>query len=876
MPKENVKNNEVKTFRKVLSWCGHGLGSSTGEVDVKDGKIIRIRPLHYDAIHNPEDFNPGNTWTIKARGKVFEPRMKTLLSPLGIAYKKRVYSPNRIMYPLKRVDWDPNGERNPQNRGKSKYVRISWDEAASIIAAEIKRIHKQYGPYAVLTQGGGHGETKTVHSAHGSGPLLLDHMGGYTIEVRQPDSWEGWFWGAKHVWGMEDGFGLMFPQTNVLKDVSENTEQLIFWGADPETTSWGFTGQAPSRFCYWFTKLGIKQVYISPDLNYAGAIHADKWIPVLPNTDAALHLAIAYTWMTEGTYDKEYLKTHAVGFDKYQDYVLGKEDGVAKTPEWAAKKCGVPEWTIKALARQWASRVTTIAHCYGGGMIRSAYSTEPARLEVLNLAMQGVGKPGVNQIRMLGDVAGRNGAYPWPTSEVWPDLKPAVRELRKVHKQALIKTLVPKGILSDKPISWYCIGDAGAPVEEQFVKYTYPIPKEEGGSEIHMIWSDSPCWQTCWNRGNQFTDAIRSPKIEFFLVNHPWLENDTVYADIVLPSNTKMEEEDIGTDYWTSQFTLVYREGKCVEPLGESKSDYEAVGEVAKKLGIYEEYTGGKTVEEWIKLGYEVSGIKDMVTWEEMNEKGYYIVPVRTDWEKDTVGIRPFYEDPEANPVKTPSGKIEFYSDKLAKSFPDDRERPPSPQWIEKGETHDERLSSERAKKYPLLVMSNHGRWRVHAQHDDISWTREILTCKVKAWDGYNYEPVWINPEDAAARDIKTRDIVKVFNERGIVLCGALVWERIMPGVVYVDHGSRCDVIIPGKVDRGGAINLISPEGIVSKYSAGQATSSYLVEVQKVAMSELEEWKSSYPDAFAREYEPAAGLRFNGWIFQEDKQQKRG
>ena len=90
-----------------------------------------------------------------------------------------------------------------------------------------------------------------------------------------------------------------------------------------------------SRLCYWLTEVGLKSVYVCPDLNYGAAVHADKWIPILPNTDAALQLAIAYMWLTEGTYDKEYIATHAYGFDKFEDYVLGKEDGVPKTPAWA-------------------------------------------------------------------------------------------------------------------------------------------------------------------------------------------------------------------------------------------------------------------------------------------------------------------------------------------------------------------------------------------------------------------------------------------------------------------------------------------------------------------------------------------------------------
>ena len=128
------------------------------------------------------------------------------------------------------------------------------------------------------------------------------------------------------------------------------------------------------------------------------------------------------------------------------------------------------------------------------------------------------------------------------------------------------------------------------------------------------------------------------------------------------------------------------------------------------------------------------------------------------------------------------------------------------------------------------------------------------------------YEPLWLHPSEAEKRGIKNGDIVKAYNERGAVLCGALVWERIMPGVVYVDHGARCDLIIPGELDRGGAINLISPNSVTSKHCPGMASSGYLAEVERVTMAQMEEWEKQYPDAFEREYDPASGLRFNAWV----------
>jgi anaerobic selenocysteine-containing dehydrogenase len=862
-----MDEKDNKTFFKAIDWLSEpGQGFNASAIDTGDGRIIRIRPLHYDWKYKPEEFNP---WKMEARGKVFRPMMKTLLPPLSLAYKKRVYSPNRIKYPLKRVDWDPEGERNPQNRGKSKYKRISWDEATDIIAGEIKRIHKTYGPYAIMAQADGHGESKTVHVAHGCQTRLLELMGGYTLQVRNPDSWEGWYWGAKHMWGMEP-LGLMKPYGNIVMDVARNTDMILYWGCDPETTPWYRSGQAASRYSYWWQELGIKQVYICPELNYGAAVHADKWIPILPNTDAALQLAVAYTWITEGTYDKEYLVTHSVGFDKFRDYVLGKEDGIPKTPGWASQKCRVPARIIKALAREWARKKTSISHFCGGGLIRGPYSHEPARLEVACLAMQGLGRPGVHQFTVVPPVFETLGGM----SKVVPTAlqgcplgkkKPTIMPITFFPRQIIPKTLIHKAIPGSQ-VTFWGTGGIAAPVEDQFKKYTYPVPKSEGGSHIRMIWSDTPCRSTCWNCGSETVESLKSSQLETIIVQHPWLENDCVFADIILPIKTKFEEKEIGVDMGSMQYCLIFPEMQCIEPVGESKSDYEAVCEVARKVGLYKEYTSGKTVDEWIKEGFEGSGVQDMITWEELKEKGYYVVPTRDNWEKDPAGLINFYNDPESNPLTTPSGKIEFYSERLAANFPDDKERPPVPHWIEKGETHDESLSSERAKKYPLLLMSNHPRWRIHAQCDDISWTREIPTCKVRGADGYLYEPCWLNPATARERGIENGDIVKTYNERGTVLGGAYVTERLMPGVAYMDHGSRCDWIIPGKLDRGGAINLISPDKIISKNCAGQATSGYLVEVEKVQTAQMAEWKKQNPEAFSREYDLVSGLRFSAWV----------
>ncbi|MEQ3363250.1 molybdopterin-dependent oxidoreductase [Raoultibacter massiliensis] len=862
-----------KTIVKGMGFCASAIGANVCSVDVDEdeGRILRIRPFHFDEKYDDDHFN---AWKIEARGHTFEPGYKVVSGPLSYGYKKRVYSRNRIPYPMKRVDWDPRGERNPQNRGKSKYVRVSWDEAAQIIAEEIKRIHDEYGPLSILVQGDGHGETKFVHGTHGCQTRMLGLIGDYTLQARQPDSWEGWYWGAKHIWGM-DPLGQQNMQNNVIKDISENGDAVLFWGADPETTPWGWGGMMASRLCFWFTEIGVMQIHISPDVNYTNAVHADKWIPVLPNTDAALQLAIAYVWLSEGTFDRDYLDTHSIGFDNFAYYVMGGEDGIPKTPKWAEKKCGVPSYTIKALARYWAKHAVSIAHCNGGSFIRSAFAHEPARLEVALLGMQSLGKPGANQFKFIEwSLFGMESVTPMPPSVEIPNCGPAFRGRQYSVRPSIIpKTMIPEAI-TNPPVQWYGHIAAGLPREDQFVgPLTFPL---EGKERIHMIWSDAPCWETCWNGGNEMQEALRHESIEFLLIQHPWMENDCLFADILLPINTKFEEEDIGTDSDNGMWSVVYYEQQAIESLGESKSDLEAVEEVAKKLeqfgGIYEDLharmmDGGKTVGDFIKAGFENTGAAEKLSFEEFKEKQYYPFPTKEKWEDLPVGLSQFYEDPESHPLTTPSGKLEYYSTALADIFPDDEIRGPIPRWIEEGDGHEERIDSKRAIEYPFLIVSNHPRWRVHANCDDITWLREIQTCKVVGPDGYAYEPVWVNPVDAGKLGLKTGDVAKIYNERGGVLGGVIVFERIIPGAIYQDHGARVDTIVSGVggLDRGGANNLIAPSATTSKNAHGEVTSGFLVNIEKVDVFQLAE---QYPEAFGRAYDPASGVVVDEYIVE--------
>ncbi len=358
-------------------------------VYVRDGKIVRVEPLQVKS-------GEGD-WVIHARGRAFSPGHISRISPYTVAERSRIYGPNRILHPLKRVDFDPSGDRNAENRGKSAYKEISWDEAFDILSSEIIRIQKNYGPGAIVTTTSSHhnwGNIGYRFSAHARFMAIL----GAIIVEHNPDSWEGWHWGAMHNWGFAWRLGLP-EQYDLLEDALKNTEMMVFWSADPEATSGIYGGQESTLRRFWLKELGIKMVFIDPFYNFTAMNFSDKWLAPRPGTDAALAAAIAYIWVTEDLYDKEYIQKRTYGFEKWKDYLLGKEDRYPKTAEWAEKESGIPAREIRALARQWGSKKTMLA-AGGvggwGGACRAAYGTEWTRMMVLLAAMQGMGKPGSN------------------------------------------------------------------------------------------------------------------------------------------------------------------------------------------------------------------------------------------------------------------------------------------------------------------------------------------------------------------------------------------------------------------------------------------------------------------------------------------------
>lgn len=830
-------------------------------VYVKDGKIIRTTPIDLDP-------NDGASWTINARGMTFTPPRKTTLAPHGQISKSTVYSPDRLLYPMKRIDFDPHGARNPQNRGKSGYVRISWDEALDLVANEIKRMKRDHGPGSIATSHGSHHTWGNI-GYYLSALYRFANAVGMTRVHHNPDSWEGWYWGAVHHWGHTLRVG-QSETYGTVEDCLQNCDMIVFWAADPDTTSGSYGAQEGTVRRQWLKdpRLGIKVVHIDPYYNSSAQFLPGKWFAPRPTTSPAMAMAIAYVWIKEGLYDKDYVHSHTVGFDKWKAYLVGDEDGIAKTPEWQERETGIPAKDVRALARAWGKkRVYLAPGGWGnghGGACRNQTGIQWARVMVCLAAMQGLGKPGINMGNlqwgcpvdfnfyfpgyadggMSGDL--ENTAMPVELYQRMPQL-PTMSS----NSQTIPRIWMPEAIADGKAEGYKWIGKS---IEHQFSKFSYPSP---GHSPVRMLYKYGGSMIATMNNTNRHVRMYQSDNLEFVVNQSIWFEGEAKFADVILPACTNFERVDISE--WAGlggyghhgQQQLNHRviifQAPAIEPLGESRSDYWIFTEVCKRLGLANYFNEGMNEIDWVKRHFDASDLPQAISWKEFIRKGYYVVPAEKEHLRAPVSFRWFWENrkkdvPEAQPLpsdysgeflrglQTQSGKLEFECNSL-KRF-NDPERPPivkyEPSW-------EGPHSGDLYKRYPLQLLTPHCKYSFHTQGDGKdSFLLNIEDHRVNV-GGYYYWVLRLNARDAEERGIEKHHLVKIYNDRGAVICAALPTQRLPRGVC---HGYESAAVYdpmgePGKsVDRGGCLNLLTPERTQTKTTHSLAGANALVEVE--------------------------------------------
>ena len=826
---------------------------------VKDGKIVRMTPIDLAD-------DDGASFTIEAKGQKYTPPRKTTLAPHGQNAKSIVYSPDRLLYPMKRVDFDPKGARNPQNRGKSGYVRISWDEAITLVTDEIKRQKLTYGPGCIAVSHGSHHTWGNI-GYYLSALFRFSNAIGMTRVHHNPDSWEGWYWGAVHHWGHTLRVG-QSETYGTVEDLLQNCDMVVSWAADPESTSGSYGAQEGTVRRQWLKdpKLGIKVVHVDPYYNATAQFLPGKWFAPKPTTSPAMAMAIAYVWIKEGFYDKEYVETHTVGFDVWKAYLTGEEDGIPKTPEWQEKETGVPAKDVRALAREWGrKRVYLAPGGWGnghGGACRNQTGIQWARVMVCLSAMQGLGKPGCNMGNlqwgtpvdfnfyfpgyseggMSGDL--ENTAMPVALYQRMPQLL-----TMSSNGQQIPRIWLPEAIYDGKAEGYRWVGKS---IEHQFGKFAYPAP---GASPVKMLYKYGGSIFGTMNNTNRHVRMYQSEQLEFVVNQSIWFEGEAKFADVVLPACTNFERTDISE--WAGlggyghhgQQQLNHRviifQAPAIKPLGESKSDYWIFNEICKRLGLSNYFSEGINEIDWVKRIYLASDLKKVISFKKLLKRGYYVVPAEKEKLRAPVSFRWFWEGrkkdvPEAQPLpsdykeylsglQTQSGKLEFECNSL-KRFKDP-ERPP----IVKYEPSWEGPHSPEFKQFPLQLLTPHSKYSFHTQGDGkSSFLNNIADHRVKI-DGWYYWVLRLNAEDAKERGIKKNDLVKVFNDRGAVICAALPTQRLSRGVC---HGYESSAVYapmgePGKsVDRGGCLNLLTPHKTQTKSTHSLAGAQSIVQVE--------------------------------------------
>jgi len=864
-----------------IRYCNMANGGPMS-VYVKDGKIIRMTPIIFDE-HDPQP------WSIKAKGKVFTPPRQTSLAPHGQNVKSIIYSPSRLKYPMKRVDFDPNGERNPEQRGISGYERIGWEEALDIVANEIKRQKIIHGPGSIACSHPSHHTWGNI-GYYLSALRKFENAVGMTEVHHNPDSWEGWYWGAAHHWGGSLRVG-QCESYGTVEDCLKEAEMMVFWSSNPESNSGAYGALEGTIRRQWLKEAGIKCVHIDPYYNDSIQLLGGKWIAPRPTTSPALALAIAYVWMIEGLYDKDYVASHTTGFDKWAEYVLGKSDGIPKSPEWQETETGVPASDVRALAREWGSKKTYLgAGAWGtghGGACRNATGIQWARTMVCLIAMQGLGKPGVNMGNlqwgtpqdfnfyfpgyadggMSGDLHGTSMSV--ALYQRMPQL-PSVN----TNTQIIPRMHLPEAIIDGKAEGYLWDGKS---IEAQFTKITYPKP---GFSPVHMLYKYGGSLISTMPNSNRYIKMFRSKNLEFVVNQNIWMEGDTQFADIILPACTNFERPDISE--WAGlggyahhgEMQLNHRvivfQHQCIEPLGESKSDFNIFREICERLGLGSYFCEGVSELGWVKRQFESSDLPKYISWKEFIRRGYFVVPTEKESLRAPLSWNWFYEGrkkdvPEPMPlpsdyseeylkgIQTQSGKIEFDCESLKRFDPNDSERPS----IVKYQPDPEGQGSEEAKTYPLQLISPHPRFSFHTQGDGKdSFLNDIPDHRICV-DGYHYWVARLNPADAEKRGIGQHDLVKLHNDRGAVICAAMITNRVSAGIVHSFESSAIYDPIgePGySVDRGGAINLLSSSRSQIRKAHSMGASCCQIDVEKWTFSPAtnlrsEDWENSREDA---------------------------
>ncbi len=698
----------------------------------------------------------------------------------------------RVGRPMIRKGWlEKRHQSDRAGRGVDSFVAVPWDEALEMAAEDMDRIRAAHGNTAFYAGSYGWASAGRFHHANSQIHRFFNQLGGY-VGHRGTYSYAAAETIIPHVVGP---FREVLDTHTTWSVLAEHCELLVMFGGMPVKNSQVTSGGVGQHTVYHGLRdcadAGCEMVYLSPiRADLPPDLDAD-WIAPRPGSDVAIMLALAHTLVTEGLHDPAFLARYTVGFEPFQAYLRGETDGQPKTPEWAEEKSGVAAETIRALARRMAGRRTMINATWS--MQRSEYGEQPIWMVVVLAALLGqIGLPGGG----FGvGYSSENGignpvkAFPWPA--VPQGINP-------------VKDYIPVARISDMLLH------PGEEFDFNGRRLTYP--------DIRMVY---------WAGGNPFhhhqdinrlVEAFRRP--ETIIVNEIHWTSMARHADIVFPTTTSLERNDLSMTKWEP---LQVAMKQAIPPVGDSRSDFAIFTGLAENLGFGERFTKGRDEMDWIRHLWNQAR-------QRAAEAGFELPDFETFWENEThtlpdperpmVMLEAFRADPDANALKTPSGRIEIFSETIDGFGYDDC--PGHPVWREP----DEWLGAPKAAEFPLHLISNQPRTRLHSQLDAgmVSQGSKVA----------GREPMTIHPDDAAARGIDSGDVVRVWNDRGACLAGVIVSDQVLPGVIQLATGAWYDPETPGGLEVHGNPNVLTRDRGTSRLGQGPTAHSTLVEVARV------------------------------------------
>lgn len=758
----------------------------------------------------------------------------------GLSMRAWANSPDRLMWPLRRVG----------PRGSAQFERVTWDEALDEIADRLARIRREHGSesiYLAYTTGQSCTTADPFERLMNCFGGFLDHYNNYSNPQINAM--------VRSMYGP----GALYPGGSEL-DAAADARLVLAFGASPAETG---TGRATwhgawDRMVEQMSARGGRIVMVDPRRN--GSIPQRKgsdqqtvsWLPINPGTDGALAAALLHELaFTHNALDWDFLHERCIGFTdgtlperwrglglSVMDYLRGTGyDRVAKTPAWAAAITGTPADDIRELASQLATARPAFIMQGWGPQRRSNGEMTSGMIMMLAAALGQVGLPGTNNgmnVAWGGGFLTRISAG----KNLIPFRIPAYRFLDAIENGEALGARegvrgLPEASCEDAGRSGFAT-EAGPEQAFHSERATDSVQHQDGTAHLPcsikaIICHGGNCLTNQHGDVNRAHRVLGDPtKCEFILNVDVEFTDSARYADIVLPDLFRMEQESaMDGDAWGRRIAVGTGE------LGarfERRGAWNTCVELAKRWGIEDAFTEGRTEGEWIRHLYEGDRERStgLPTFDQLLEEG---LAWRADRTEPFVALADWRSNPVAHPLDTPSGKIELFSEQLAaaaealRGTPDEGAITPIPTYVPewgpaefavgqaasdeaqapsagpRADGQESEMGTEPTREQPLRVFGFHSVARIHS-----SWGN------VPAVSRRVPQVISINPADADARGIATGDLVEASNRFGTLRLPAHVTDDVIAGTIVMPQGAwwqaESDVAEP--IDVGGCINTLT------------------------------------------------------------------